>query len=72
MVMTVHGISSQRFTKLGQVKSLLQLAWDAYGVIHMDFHQPGITINSALHCNIQNFETMTEKKLAAQEQFARA
>ena len=38
---------------LGQEKSLLQLSWDADGVIHMDFHEPGITINSALHCNTQ-------------------
>jgi hypothetical protein len=55
--------------RLGQGSSIF---WDADGVIHMDFHAPGITINSALHCNIQNFETTTKKSSAAPEHFAGA
>jgi len=34
---------------------------DADGAIDMDFHELGITINSALHCNTQNFETTTRR-----------
>jgi hypothetical protein len=58
--------------KLRQEKPLLQLSWVADGVIHMDFHEPGFTINSALHCNTQNFETTTKKSSATQEHFAGA
>jgi hypothetical protein len=42
--------------------------WNRHGVIHMDFLDPGTTINSALHGNTQNFETTIKKNSEAQEQ----
>jgi hypothetical protein len=33
-----------------------------------DFLEPGTIINSALHCNTKNFETIIKKSLEAQEE----
>jgi histone-lysine N-methyltransferase SETMAR len=63
---SVHGISSQRFTCENKIKTqvsagklMATVFWDVDGVIHMEFLEPGTTINPERY--IATVKTLTQR-----------